>query len=92
VEVFDKAGIKAQIERSGSSLAKIALAAGIPSSTVRGALRYPIPAGNRAIAKFLKQPLHVLWPAWFDAKGSIRPGVSSLKLRRAASSQNRRDG
>ena len=87
---MDRYEIKAEIERQGATLTDVAKAAGLHGATVRGALRYPIPAGNRAISRFLGKPLHELWPAWFDQDGRLHPGVSSLRLRRSASSRKRR--
>jgi Ner family transcriptional regulator len=87
---LDRFEIKAAIERKGGSLSSIALAADLDGSSCRGALRYPIPAGNKAIADFLNTTVHALWPDWYDTNGDRRPDVSSATLRRAASSQNGR--
>ena len=85
---MDRYEIKAAIERKGGSLAAIASAARLDGSSCRGALRYPIPAANKAIADFLETTVHDLWPAWYDETGTRRPEVSSATLRRPASSQN----
>jgi len=86
----DRFEIKADIQRRGGTLSAIGKAANLHGATCRGALRYPIPAGNKAIAAFLDKPLHELWPDWYDEDGALRPGVSSAILRRSASSQNGR--
>lgn len=87
---MDRFEIKAAIERKGGSLSAIASAAQLDGSSCRGALRYPIPKANKAIADFLETTVHDLWPSWYDEDGTRRPEVSSATLRRAASSQNGR--
>ncbi|WP_395815268.1 helix-turn-helix domain-containing protein [Devosia sp.] len=82
--------MKASIQRRGATLAAIGRAARLSEATCRGALRYPIPAGNKAIAAFLDKTVHELWPEWYDEDGMRRPEVSSATLRRPASSQNGR--
>lgn len=74
---LDRPGIKAEIERSGSSLTAIARAAKISPSSCRVALIYPVPAANRAIAEHLKKTVHDIWPDWFDEHGQVLPRVSS---------------
>jgi len=85
---LDRFEIKAAIERKGGSLQSIADAVALDGSSCRGALRYPIPAANKAIADYLNTTVHALWPAWYDEHGNRRPGVSSAILRRPPSSQN----
>lgn len=62
--------IKAEVRKTGISLAELARRHGLNESTTRAALRRPQPSGNRAIARHLKKPLHKLWPEWFDAHGN----------------------
>ena len=87
---MDRAGIKAEIERRHGTLSAIAIAAGLSPASCSCALRYPVPAANHAIAKFLNKSVHELWPDWFDEHGIRRPGVSSAILRRPQSSRKRR--
>jgi Ner family transcriptional regulator len=87
LDLFD---VKAEIGRRGGSLSAIAKAAKLDPSSCRCALRYPVPAANKAIADFLGLSVHDLWPEWFDEHGERRPDVSSAILRRRWSSQKRR--
>lgn len=85
----DRFNIKAAIQRNHGSLSEIARQAGLAPASCSCALRYPVPAANLAIAKFLGKSRHELWPDWFDEHDERRPGVSSAILRRPASSRKR---
>lgn len=87
---MNKYDIKARIEEKGSTLSAIARDAGLHSSACRQALRYPVPAANHAIARFLGKEVHELWPRWFDQKGRRLPNVSTSRTSLGGvSSQNR---
>lgn len=64
--------IKAMVRKTGVSIAELARRHRLSSSAGRKCLYRPIPAGNRMIADYLGQPLHKLWPEWFDAYGNRR--------------------
>lgn len=64
--------IKAAVRKRGKTLTQIGLDAGLAKSTCRVALQKPIPSANRAIAKFLGQAVHVLWPEWYEPNGARR--------------------
>lgn len=87
---MDRPGIKAEIERSGSTLAAIARAVDLAPVTLRVSLIYPIPVANRAIANHLNRPVWELWPDWYDKRGNVRPGVSSRIRKALADSRKRR--
>lgn len=67
--------VKAAVRKLGKSLTDVARDAGLHDSTCRAALLRPVPAGNKAIAKFLDRDLDQLWPEWFDAQGDRQPGA-----------------
>ncbi len=85
-----KIAVKGAVEKRGGSLAAIARAAGLHESSCRGALRYPIPAANHAIADYLGSSVHELWPDWFDEQGIPRPGMRSRMSRPSRSSRKGR--
>ena len=87
---YDRHAIKAEISRTGSSLAAIAKAANIDPSACTAALRYPVPVANRAIAAHLGKPLHVLWPDWFDRSGNRRRDFNARTLRQPRTSRKAR--
>lgn len=71
------ADIKALIAKRGSNLTEIALNADLPPSSCRVALLYAYsPRGDLAIAKFLKKPLHQLWPKRYSETGERLVGYS----------------
>lgn len=66
--------IKAKLRIAGYTLADVARQEGVGASAVRKALRSPSLAGERAIAKVMGEPLHVLWPdRWLPDGRRIRP-------------------
>lgn len=68
--------IKAELRKRGSSLADISTGAGLERKTGAKSLDVPCPTANRAIAAFLRVPLHELWPDWFDQNGNRIPSRS----------------
>jgi len=64
-----KEDIKAAVHKKGSALSKLSLGAGLASTTCNHALVKPIPRANKAIASFLGESLHDLWPRWYNASG-----------------------
>jgi lambda repressor-like predicted transcriptional regulator len=84
---WDEHAIKAEIRRRGLSMKALTERNGIKPSTLRWAFFKPSPGANRAIAQFLGQPLHRLWPNWFDTSGEIIP-----VRRRNSTHKSRRDG
>ena len=81
--------IKADVRKTGISLAELARKHGLDDSTTRAALRRPQPSGNRAIAKHLGKSLHDLWPEWFNADGDRISGPKTTRKSRPAASQKR---
>lgn len=79
--------IKADVRKTGISLAELARRHGLDDSTTRAALRRPQPSGNRAIAKHLKKTLNELWPEWFDAGGNRISGPKDTRPAVAKASQ-----
>jgi len=63
------ADIKAEVEKRGSNLSKLARENGKEESVCRQALRRPLPAGEQIISAFLKVPLHELWPERYAPNG-----------------------
>lgn len=83
--------VKAAIRETGLTLSKLALANGLQPTTVHKALRRRTPAGNRAIAAYLGQSLHELWPEWFKEDGSNRSQpVNDTSVNRRAHGQKRK--
>lgn len=69
--------IKAAVRKKRWTLKALALANGLAEATCRGCFLRPIPAANRAVAKVVGEPLHILWPQWFDADGNRIPSNSN---------------
>ena len=85
-----QADIRAEVQKKGSNLTQIALAAGLSESACRIALLYArAPAGDRAISEFLKIPLNELWPHRYDEHGN-RTKVPSSHGRNSRRKPNRR--
>ena len=59
---WDRFAIRAEIHRRGGSLTQIAKQHGLSEAACRVALIKPCPAGERAIAKYLKVSVRTLWP------------------------------
>lgn len=62
--------IKAAIRKRHSTLAAIARANGLDPSTLSKSLVQAVPAGERAIARFLGMSLHSLWPDRYALDGT----------------------
>lgn len=71
--VWDRFAIRAEIHRRGSTLTKIAKNYGLSDAACRKALVTPFPAGERAIAKYLRLPIEVVFPDRYDEAGRRRP-------------------
>lgn len=69
-KVWDKFAIKAEVHRRGESLTDLGLKNGLAKSSCRSALIIPVPAANRAIADFIGQTVHDLWPDWYREDGT----------------------
>lgn len=79
--------IKADVRKTGVTLAELARQHGLDESTTRAALRRPQPSGNRAIASHLNKRVHDLWPEWFDADGNRVSIPKDTRGRPAGASQ-----
>ena len=62
--------IKAEIRQRYGTIQELARIAKVDPSTLRAALRRPVPKGNRVIARHLDTTVHKLWPNWFDEYGN----------------------
>jgi len=67
---WDKFAIAAEVKRRGHTLTGLALENGLAQSSCRSALLIPVPAANRAIAKFIGKTVHDLWPDWYRKDGT----------------------
>lgn len=66
--------IKAAIRKRGMTMNSLAIARGLPPSTVRNALSRPVLSGEVAISEFLGVNACVLWPdRWTPEGRRIRP-------------------
>jgi Ner family transcriptional regulator len=87
------ADIVAAVKKRGSNLRRLARAHKLGDSTLRGALLHPSSSrpSCRIIAAFIGVPVHVLWPAVFDADGGYRQPArpKASTARRASESPNR---
>jgi len=79
--VWDKHEIKAEIGRRGGTLKSVAEKYGIDPTLIRITLarKRPITSADQAISKFLKVPLHELWPERYDNKGNRLVPIKPLK-------------
>lgn len=85
---WHRADIVAAFRKRGTTLAEVARERGLCDSALRSALTRPRAPSNKIISEFLKVPLHVLWPKWFDREGH-RIATKASSSRRKASSQKR---
>ena len=83
---LDRFAIRAEIHRRGGTLTAIARNAGLSDAACRVALAKPCPSGERAIARYLRKPMHELWPDRYDERGRRRPSAD------AKNSITRREG
>lgn len=78
--------IKAAIRKTGTTLSKLSLQAGLGESTVRQALLFPsCPSGEKAIIKCLGLPPHELWPRRYDKNGNRIVGHGSKTTKKRSS-------
>jgi lambda repressor-like predicted transcriptional regulator len=84
--------LKAEVRKTGISLAELARRHGMVGGTGSRALYEPCPRMNRAIADHLGVSVHALWPEWFDADGEriLRFDRKSISGDRTESRQKRR--
>jgi Ner family transcriptional regulator len=75
--VWHPEDIKAEVRKRGGNLTRVAREAGLAGVSGRVAFLMPVPAANRAIARFIGVPVNELWPQWFDDQGNRRTSVSS---------------
>jgi len=64
--------IKAAVRKSGTTLKKLALDAGLSESACRKALDVPSPRAEALIAAVLRKPVHEIWPDRYDSRGGRR--------------------
>jgi Ner family transcriptional regulator len=78
---WDKHEIKAEIGRRGGTLKSVAEKYGLEPNLVRMTLnrKKPITSADQAISKFLKVPLHELWPDRYDNRGNRLVPIKPLK-------------
>lgn len=81
--------IIAALRKRGSSLAAVGRAEGLHRKTMSWALFKPHARANRAIARAIGQPMHVLWPQWFDEHGNLRNSPSARTPRRETAPSRR---
>ncbi|PZQ46338.1 MAG: transcriptional regulator [Micavibrio aeruginosavorus] len=62
--------IKAAIRKRGKTLTQLSLDYQLAPGTVRGCLIRSIPAADKAVARFLNKPLHMIWPDRYDEQGN----------------------
>lgn len=84
--------VKADVRKTGLSLAELATHNGLAVSTLQAAIHRPQPSGNRAIARHLGKSLHEIWPEWFDGDGNRISRPEHNPKTADAASQNRRAG
>lgn len=87
---WDGPRIKAELERRGSSLGRLSLAAGLCRTTVAKALRLSYPRGEEIIAKALGVEPREIWPERYDGAGNPLNGRQSntrLSARKRRQSQ-----
>lgn len=80
-ETLHPEDIKYIIKKHGVSLSDLARTTGLAPSTIRNALRYPLFAGEQAIAQFLNVHPMILWPSRYDSNGKpLHPHASASHL------------
>ena len=89
---MDRHAIIAEIHRSGSSLRKLALAAGLEPSACRVALHRRHRAGEQAIAEFLGLSPATLWPDRYPSlsQGEPTPTKAGSASPKAAAATDKR--
>lgn len=71
--------IKAEVRKRSSTLRAVSMAAGYSANTCTVALIKPMPGPQKAISDFIGEPLHVLWPKWYNANGERIASQSTRK-------------
>ncbi|PCI85745.1 MAG: hypothetical protein COB24_11810 [Hyphomicrobiales bacterium] len=81
-EIWDRFAIAAEVKRRGSSLRRLSRENGLSNNACSAAMHIPIPRANKAIAKLLAVPVHVLWPDWYAKNGDriLSSAHSSRKI------------
>ncbi|WP_081581837.1 helix-turn-helix domain-containing protein [Pararhodospirillum photometricum] len=82
------------LDRQGLTYADVDRAYGLPEGTCRKAARYPVFAGELALAETLARSPRELWPSRYRADGARRrpqPPANYAPPRRRTTSQKRRD-
>lgn len=69
-QVWDRAAIKAELERKGYTLSGLAVQYGYHPNSMSQCFTKSWPAGERIIAKALKVHPSELWPERYDADGN----------------------
>lgn len=62
--------IKASVRKQGTTLTALAVANGLSPSACRKALKVPCPRADKAIARCIGKPLHLIWPQRYDRLGN----------------------
>lgn len=68
-KVWHREDIKAEIRKKGATLRSISTDAKLCKEAASHALTKPFPAAQLAVANFLGEDLHTLWPNWYDERG-----------------------
>lgn len=71
-KVDEQSSIKAKLLQAGLTFEKISKVYGIPSSTLRAAMRSPHANAERVIAAALRTKPHLLWRTRYHASGQRR--------------------
>ena len=74
---WDGPRIKAELERRGTTLNDLSLAAGLARTTAAKALRQPYTRGEQIIAKALGVTAQEIWPERYDTAGNPLRGRQS---------------
>lgn len=85
--------IRYLLNRAGLTFADIDRASGLAEGTCRKASRYPVLAGELAIAEALGRSPREIWPSRYDGAGvrlSPQPRANYAPAPRLRTSQNRR--
>jgi Ner family transcriptional regulator len=85
---WNRFDIVAAINKRGLTLPAFAEEHGLSTGSVSKSLNQPFPKCDREIARFLKVPLHQLWPSRYDEHGE-RIGI--LRRRRKPTEPHNQD-
>lgn len=78
---WHSADIKAELEKRGTTLARLSCAAGYHRGTLSQALRRPYPDAERIIAAALGKRPAEIWPSRYDRHGAPIRGPRAPRLR-----------